>query len=396
MSSTRHLILGIFFLTSLSLLAVYTLWLYELSWFGDRQILTVEFPEANGLRSGDTVRVAGMKVGRVTDMSFVPEADIDKRIVAVLSLETPVELHEDYHIRIEETTLLGGRDIDIETGTPGTPMVPDLSQQRLRGEVALSIFDSLGGVIEDNRESLQNILGNLDNLVSDASDGRGLLGKLFRDEELANRVSAAIDDFQGTFDNLNAITSDVQAGQGTVGKILKNEELYEKLVVLVDDANGTISSLKVAAADLAAGKGALGALLYDEVMEAQLAQIMEDTRAIVDRIRSGEGTVGGLIYDDKLIRNFERLSGDMLEGDGLVAALINDQEMRDRAKSAVTNLDNILAKLETGEGSLGKLLTEDELYDRVLEGIQLVVRSLEDYREAAPVSTFTAVMFGAF
>ena len=38
----------------------------------------------------------------------------------------------------------------------------------------------------------------------------------------------------------------------------------------------------------------------------------------------------------------------------------------------------------------------DHLYDEALGGLKLLTRSLEDYREAAPVTAFTSVLFSAF
>ena len=41
-------------------------------------------------------------------------------------------------------------------------------------------------------------------------------------------------------------------------------------------------------------------------------------------------------------------------------------------------------------------MNDRELYDEALVAVKLLTRSLEDYREAAPVSAFTGVLFGAF
>ena len=52
--------------------------------------------------------------------------------------------------------------------------------------------------------------------------------------------------------------------------------------------------------------------------------------------------------------------------------------------------------MRNGEGSLGKLLTDDGFYDEAKRAMALVTKSLEEYREAAPISTMTSVIFGAF
>ena len=60
------------------------------------------------------------------------------------------------------------------------------------------------------------------------------------------------------------------------------------------------------------------------------------------------------------------------------------------------DLSVVAAQVRAGEGSLGKLVMDTELYQEALESVQLITRTLEDYREAAPISTFTNVLFGAF
>ena len=72
MSSSRLFKLGLFFLAAFGMLAYFTLFLYDQQWFGDQTVFRVEFPEANGLRVGDGVRVSGMRIGRVTRMGFDP------------------------------------------------------------------------------------------------------------------------------------------------------------------------------------------------------------------------------------------------------------------------------------------------------------------------------------
>jgi hypothetical protein len=37
-----------------------------------------------------------------------------------------------------------------------------------------------------------------------------------------------------------------------------------------------------------------------------------------------------------------------------------------------------------------------DLYDQVARALDIVTRALEEYRESAPITTFTSVLFGAF
>jgi len=98
MKSTRLLALGLLFVLTAGVLGFYTLFLTDIDIFGKASSITVHFPEARGLRQGDSVLVAGMRVGRVSELAFDPEAERDKRITVSLRLEHPLVLREDYEI----------------------------------------------------------------------------------------------------------------------------------------------------------------------------------------------------------------------------------------------------------------------------------------------------------
>ena len=124
MNNTRQLLLGGFFVAVLALLGYYTLFLTDFRLFGESHPMVVHFPGAQGLRSGDSVLVAGMRKGRVVELTFDPAAPLDRRITASLILDQALELREGHTIQIEDSTLLGGRQIAIDPGPPDGAPVP--------------------------------------------------------------------------------------------------------------------------------------------------------------------------------------------------------------------------------------------------------------------------------
>ena len=128
MNNQRQFLLGIFFLITLSILPVYTLFLTNIDLFGKQITETVYFPDAFGLKEGDPVQVSGLQVGHVKDLDFDPNAEHSKRIKAILSLDREIELMRGAKITIQESTLLGGRHVDIDPGEFGGPPL-DLCRQ---------------------------------------------------------------------------------------------------------------------------------------------------------------------------------------------------------------------------------------------------------------------------
>jgi len=73
--------------------------------------LTAVFPSVAGLRIGATIEIAGVKIGRVQDISLVNYA-----AVVTLRLEKQVQLQEDAIASIRTRGLIGEKYISI---TPG-------------------------------------------------------------------------------------------------------------------------------------------------------------------------------------------------------------------------------------------------------------------------------------
>lgn len=399
MTATRQLLLGALFLTSFGILAVYTLYLYDLPWLGDRTFWRIEFPAANGLRVGDSVRASGMQIGRVTRMSFDPAAAPDRRISVTVSLETPVVLREGYAVEIQETTLLGGRNIDIETGPTEAPVFPMRDDTVLRGTLdspPLEALTAIGDLVSDNREAVYNILDNVDALVAGVRGGQGTVGRLMRDEEMSSNLNSGVDRFSMFMDDASAITTDIRAGKGTLGKLFTEEELYRAVEEIAADLEVGVDDLRILAADLKDGKGTIGRFLRDDGLADTVQGAIEDIDVIVERARAGEGTLGRFLADDEIANRIESIATRIDEGEGVLGALIADDEMYRNLKTSLGTLSDIFAKVQAGEGTVGKLIQEEEIYKELLAAVQLLTRSLEDYREAAPVSTFTSVLFGAF
>ncbi|MDT8441958.1 MAG: MlaD family protein [Desulfuromonadales bacterium] len=82
------------------------------------------------------------------------------------------------------------------------------------------------------------------------------------------------------------------------------------------------------------------------------------------------GSLGEMVEEaqDPLLNAINRLEQVMRKidaGEGTLGRLINDPEFYERVTSAFARLDTVLHGLENGEGSLGRLLQDPTLYERL-------------------------------
>lgn len=160
------------------------------------------FTDASGLRSGDDVKIAGVKVGRVTGL------DVDRAIGAVTVswvVDDGVEVGDGARAEIALSSLLGAKEVRIFDATEGDALMSELpEEQRVipveRTTVPFDIFEltrvATEGVQELDTDALNALLVDL----ADITDGKAATVEDL--VEGINRVGAAVNQREAEFEAL--------------------------------------------------------------------------------------------------------------------------------------------------------------------------------------------------
>lgn len=127
------------------------------------------------------------------------------------------------------------------------------------------------------------------------------------------------------------------------------------------------------------------------------SDFMEDAGAAVGKLR--EFLDGNALDDFSAFAGNLKVLGARLEnGEGTLGKLLStDDELYTNLNATVANLRSITDRLEAGEGTLGKLLSSDEqMYDNINGAVTDVRELMDDMREANTLSTFTSLLFSGF
>jgi phospholipid/cholesterol/gamma-HCH transport system substrate-binding protein len=392
MTRDRQLLLGMFVLFVFVILAVYTLAFSDFSLFKEQHRMVVFFPDAHGLRRGDSVQVAGVRFGKVHTIVFDPGAIRDKRITVNLLLDSEVQLRQGFEIYIEDSTVLGGKNVYVDPGPAGAdPVDPGIA---LFGRVKGGALDSLGKLVDENGDKISTIVADVQEVVADAKAGKGPLGLLLRDEAVSQQLKDGVASLKATAANAEAISNDIQAGRGVVGRLVKDEDLANKVQEIGDNLSKITNDFTSVSADMKEGKGTIGRLMKDEKLADDVAKAVETIRTISERINSGNGTLWRLIEDDTLAKNLETFSANLESG--TLGKLFNNDEIYVKLSKIADDIAAATESIRTAQGTLGKLVMDKDLYEQISRALGVLTRTLEEYREAAPVTTFTSVLFGAF
>jgi len=167
--------------------------------------------------------------------------------------------------------------------------------------------------------------------------GSTLVGSAESDiSHLAMNATSTIGKVNAALEQLQAALLAITKGQGTTGKLVNDPDLYNRSRAVVD----------------------------------KLEQVSDKGLAILNKVERGEGTVGKLVADQELYARatqaaagLNELAGKLNNQNGTLAKLA-DPALYAKLDNLTARGELLLAKVERGEGTVGKLITQDDLYAR--------------------------------
>jgi len=318
---------GVLILVSLGILAAFVLILGGLS-FEKTYTVYVDFDNPGGLQSGAPVRVAGVKVGKVTELAFMggkidPKTNRRTLVRAKINVEARVKesIHDDADFYVTTQGVLGEQYLAIDPGSPQKGILPEGSIVKGIDPPRLDLFlakayellDTTMNGIRNNRELISDIATNTAGLL------KGLNTTLTDNRERINRTMANLESLTTeantltvharaqyvdnpkiarTIDNIDRLSSDIQKDSGPMlkdareslanlnraSKAVGGEEEQVKLKKTIEDV-----------AQLAARANATAA----------------DAQTIVQHIKKGNGTVGALVMDEAIYDDVQEMVRDL-------------------------------------------------------------------------------------
>ncbi len=343
---SKEMKVGLFFIIGMVILGALTFYAggFE-DWIKNRYTLYAFFDRVDGLDKEDIVTLAGVEVGKVTELTVS-----GNRVKVTLLLDRDTGVSKDSVARIESESLLGGKYVGIKMGPPGSPPLDD------------------GDVI--GTEEAADLTKMIQSLADVGRDIRTMVGNF---NENQNRITAQIEGVLG--ENRENIRTSFEA----LARIVTENE---------EGIGDIVNSLREAA--------------------PQILVAIDSVNEIAKKIESGEGTIGKLVQDETLYNDMRELSTELKEASTTLTRILgdNEEDMREivvslreaapKLEQTMTRIDNIAQKIEAGEGTLGKLVQDETLYKETTRMVKEARHAAEDVREQVPIITFTSVLFGAF
>ena len=253
---------------------------------GDTRTWKARFTSVSGLRDGDDVRVAGVKVGRVEGVKVI---DNDEAEVTFI-LQKEQKIYGSTRLALRYQNLLGQRYLSLTAGanrakemSPGDEIPKSMTSPGFDLTALLNGFEPLFNVLQPDQVNkmasniiavLQGEGGTVESLLQQTADAADYLASrdavftqvLQNLTPVLENLSSQSGNFDATVDQLGALMSGLASQRATfAGSIDNLGALVESTLGLLDDIRPDlkydVSRLRTTAAILAQNRARLGKAL---------------------------------------------------------------------------------------------------------------------------------------
>ena len=303
----------------------------------------IRFASASGLTAGNSVRLAGVTVGTVTDVAL-SEKPGDTTVTVLVAIERKMtsRIRGDTRASIKTIGLLGDKYIELEGGSLGSPEIPPGSQIAAASEAGIEKLlaggEGLLGDLTEIARSLKIILGRTE-------AGKGLLGELTSESDRGKQIGSNLNQ---TLKQLSITLEKINSGKSLAGKLLADEkygrENGQALAVAIASASKLFGRLST---EMDKRNGALPALIADPEGKKKVY-------ALIDNLSQAGVSLA-------------KVSNDLDKGKGMLPVLLHDESFASSFRLHLNNfaehLDSVSEKLDSRDGTLGKFISDPTLYD---------------------------------
>jgi phospholipid/cholesterol/gamma-HCH transport system substrate-binding protein len=312
--------------------------------FSRKNEYKVRLDTVAGLAEGNPVKISGVTVGVVKDIYLPPDPkqkDVD--ITLMVDRKYADRIRGDSRARMKKLGLLSGDSyIDI---SPGNPRFDQLEPGSLIPAARQTNVDQLISSGEDLVDNFVQISYSMKNILARVDRGEGLLGELTSSPETKQRIT---DTFMATLNKTNAILSHVESGKGLAGRLIYDDKYGEQLTSSLAQSASSLQTVTTSLQrSFESGEGMIPALLADPEGKKKVIELVENLRVTSS--------------------NLATFSANLQKGEGLVPRLMTDKQYGDQALNEFTRLvrqlNDAVAKINAGEGTAGRLISDPGVYE---------------------------------
>jgi len=248
------------------------------------------YENIGGLQVGSTVLVNGFKVGMVSNLELLVEDN--------QNLLVTVSIVQDFNIPSNSVCRIVNQDL---MGTKGVSLI--LGDNQVYANIGDTLLSSIEGSLQDEvnaqilplKQKAEELIGSVDSVMMIVT---AVLNKDTR-ETLRNSLSSLDKTFALMSRTMIKVDSLVLVNDELLSKIISN---LESITSNLEEGNGEIKTILTNFASIS-----------DSLAKSNISSTLQNINSITTKINQGEGSIGLLMKDDKLYKNFEQSTKELAE-----------------------------------------------------------------------------------
>jgi phospholipid/cholesterol/gamma-HCH transport system substrate-binding protein len=254
--------------------------------------ISAEFKNVEGLKEGDNVWLSGVKIGTVSDVKIASQG----RVLVRLTLKDKQSdfIRSDATASIGSDGLVGSKIVVIRPGIAPEGIEPNDTIN------ATSPTDTqdLINIAKDVGENTRSLTDDLSLIAKRINDGRGIVGELLNDGQLALELRQAVTNLSATGNNtalasaeLHKLLYELRNGNGLMPTLISDTSYantFKSALANIEkvSANAQVVSnnLQTLATKMNDDDNAIGVLLSDKAAANQLRQTIENAEQATNKL----------------------------------------------------------------------------------------------------------------
>jgi len=252
--------------------------------FEKTRTFKIVYTKVDGLSPSNPVTLNGYKIGKVQKINFNPNNT--KELIVDVIIENDVNFSKTSKAELYETGLIGGKAIAIIPDYDNNAIAK--SGDYLIGVVKPGLTDLVNQIMPQIQLQLETVMKKAEIVLSNVNS-------LF-DEKTKESLKSSIDEF-------GSLTNSLSETSANINDFIKDNS--PNLTTTIDNLNETSLTIK----DISNSMSEVDLNLILTNLDSTISNLNK----ITNKLNQGEGTVGKLLYDDRLFKNLDDATKNLEE-----------------------------------------------------------------------------------
>jgi phospholipid/cholesterol/gamma-HCH transport system substrate-binding protein len=347
MKLKNEVTVGVVVLVSIVILVVSAFWLSGKPFGEEQQELQAIFQEVGELREGNPVKLRGVPVGKISEIDLAPEG---RGVLVTMMVDPDLQLGDDAAVLLSPASLFGDWQAELISITDQ----PDLLFAEMPGRevlpgASLPDITELTAVGAQIAEDLQRLSDRVD-LAFTEETAIGIRETMENIQDISEQLTGFVDQQTRTYatmsDNMLVATQGVVEVMATVERVAGGVE--QEVPLIVANARQASQNLEELSIRIAAATEGLPAFVARaDTMMGTLNEVATNVNTVVTELGPQVQEVGPLIAEARLaMATLQRASERLESGEGTLGRLMEDPALYEETQAAIMTLRRLMADMQ--------------------------------------------------